>query len=646
MGLLGRTWLKKLLREHPQLRDCMHYASWSKMRRNERPSDQKRVGKGVEPGFQVVLVELMLHKYVMIKGCQGLEHFAKRWRDLAEEQIKRFPDAHTFVFLLDDETNVPQAKSQTQSKRRRGSAGLSADELEALGPHFSRLCNSDPVQFNRRIGELFGAQAAERKMSPFEVFMTKHMLTSQLREDEFEFATRCILAGPYAKLGTGRRVIIDRGIWRPSFHRDIETDPTGGESEPWTRVLKSFRDNISTANLLDEAAVSNAPSRAWILMDRWGVRRLDDMEDQHLVGEADLKIPRYARVFASQRIYVICNDTDLIPILLLAVKDWVPPKGRCPGQLWLDMTTHYDEKPEVANCGVIDMIQLWRNVHRWFATEFSEVLNPVEVWCTLMAMMGTDYLKNPAALGEKRLWSAFSKHFKVRKSLAEAVWTDGHISAALPPDPKTGRLLTRGYYAKTQSLQDGSCRTVKLLLRDTTAGSIYDPKTQRKPGLANCAKHHRVRHISLREDNLMQFVLRAYAAEGPKDASKWPDREWMRGFARRVGWQVGYWYIGDTRCGRQWYDEMAQTADGRSIHGWRWGEDAEAVNEPETAKILAPSGRTIGRKRKAGCLGRRRPHRMVSEPALRVVQYSEFRRYQKSLATVLVAPRENQTKLN
>lgn len=614
----------------------MHYASFSKARRNE-PARQQ-TSKGTEPGFQVVLVELMLHKYVMIKGCQGLKHFAKRWRDLAENQIKRFPDAHTFVFLFDDETNVPQAKSQTQSKRRkREGAGLSHKELKALGPEFSRLCNSNPGEFNRRLGNLFGAEAAARKMSPFEYFMSKHMLTSKLREDEFEFATRCILAGPYAQLGAGRRVIIDRGVWRPSFYRELETDPSQGGAEPWDRVLQSFRDNTD-----HDADDTNAAARAWILMDRWGVRRLDAMEGQHLIGEADLKIPRYARLFASQRVYVICNDTDLIPILLLAVKDWVPPSGRCVGRLWLDMTTHYDEKPTPPRKGVVDILQLWRNIHRWFADEFHEVKNPVEVLCTLMAMMGTDYLKNPPDLGEKRIWGAFSKHYEPQQALAEAVWTDGHISAALPPDYETGRLLTRTYHAESTSIQDASARMVQLLQRDTTSGSIYDPKRQTEPGLPHCPKHHRVRHISLRQDRLMHFVLHAYAAEGTKEASKWPSRDWIRGFVRRVGWQVGYWYAGDTRYGRLWYDEMAQTTNGKSVHGWRWiaevdPADATAdLQDPEETPTSAPTPVTETRKRKAGCLGRRRPHRMISEPSMEVISLSEFRAYQKSLTTVSV----------
>lgn len=633
MGLKGSGWVKTLLRTHPELQDCMHFASDSDARRNERPAGMRHVGKGVEPGFQVVIVELMLHKYVMLTGCQSTHQFFQRWKNLAADQIKRFPDAHTFVFLLDDETNVPQAKGKTQAERRkRGSGGFSPEELEALGPELSRLCNSRPAEFQQRLGQLFGEEASKRSVSPFEVFMTKHMQTSHLREDEFEFATRCILAGPYVLLGEGRRVIIDRGVWRSSFHRDLTTDEKKGDAEAWEHVLWSFRENLSTNHLGPEGP--NPASRSWILMDQWGVRRLDGMEDQHLVGEADLKIPRYARLFSTQRIYVMCKDTDLIAILLMTVKDLVPTKSRCPTQLWLDVTVPSDNKRgQPPKRSVIDMVQLWRNLLRWFADEFTEISNPIEVFCCLLVMMGTDYLKNPASMGEKRIWGSFSKHLKARQCLAKAIWTDGLISGALPPDEATGQLLTQEYFAKVGSMQEASACAQAILMRDTTAGSIYDPKQQSKPGLSHCPKYHHTRHISFRESQIRQFVWEAYAIHGPKDRSKWPSYEWVTAFVRRVTWQLAYWYGGDTAEGRRWFDEMAvHPENGESIYGWRWtpnDDTQQAASKPETeseADHRPP-------KRKAGCLGRHRPRRMVSESTLQVVKISDFRSYHKTIST-------------
>ena len=100
--------MKKLLRTDPRLRVAMHHASYSRARRHEKPVGQKSKGKGVERGFDVVMVELMLRKHALVKGCQSLTMLANRWQALAQEQVKRFPDAHTLIFLFDDETNVPQ----------------------------------------------------------------------------------------------------------------------------------------------------------------------------------------------------------------------------------------------------------------------------------------------------------------------------------------------------------------------------------------------------------------------------------------------------------------------------------------------------------------------------------------------------------
>ena len=648
MGLGGITWLKKLLREDPYLQQCMHYASYSKMRNG------RNTGPGEERGFTVVMVELMLRKHALIKGCRHLEDFSKKWRNLAAEQIRRFPDAHTFVFLFDDETNVPRAKGKTQAKRRKSADNkLTDEELEFLGPEFRYLCNSNPVEFDRRVNNLFCEEAQKRRVSPFEIFMGKHMRTSGMREDEFEFATRCIAAGPYASLGDGKRIIVDRGVWRPSFERCIATDPEEGNEEPWSHVVRSFHHkprNGDTEHLLacargerDSAQEANAAGRAWILMDKWGVRRMDAMDNEHLIGEADLKIPRYARLFAGEDVYVVCHDTDVLVVLLLAVKDWIPRQGKIPGRLFLDMTTHTDEKrkpPRKAPAGtpnppplkgVVDIIALWREIHRWFLREFPGTYNPIEVFSSLLVFMGTDYVENPKAMASGRLWKAFQDN-EARKHLSDAVHTDGHMGAALPADQDTRALLKVTAFSTAANAQEATLSAVRLLLRDVTAGTFYHPK-QQQLGVHHCPAARRRRHLSFRETALSSFLTQAYYVAGPKDATTWPNECWMRAAARRLGWQMAYWYAGDTRMGRQWYNEMAVDEEGVSIFGWHWvPEDPDQTPAPAapppTGSGCLPHHACGG---KPGCLQRHKPHGMVSESAGRVVPTKALRSYLEQL---------------
>ena len=84
MGLGDSGEVKDAIRSDPRLSRCLHYASYSRARRHEISKNEKgnRTGKGIEPGFGVVLVELMLRKRALIKGCQSLKMYARRWREL------------------------------------------------------------------------------------------------------------------------------------------------------------------------------------------------------------------------------------------------------------------------------------------------------------------------------------------------------------------------------------------------------------------------------------------------------------------------------------------------------------------------------------------------------------------------------------
>lgn len=683
-GKGGKPWLKTLLRDESRFQSCLHYASWSRARREERRANQQANanggGKGLERGFGVVMVELMLRKHALVTGAQTIEHFAKRWRELVAEQIARFPDAHTYIFLFDDETNVPQAKSKEQAKRRADpDKKLTPRELELLGERFSRLCNSDPHEFQRRIQQEFGVKARERNCSSFEIFMSKYMHTSGRREDEIEFATRCITAGAYACLGPGKRVLIDRGVWRDSFHRDSETDRYEGGEEPWSSMVRSFKSpddfhserSLGIHSLIQASAdiaddddddqeqaekkrkelqqKAHSASRAWILIDQFGVRRLQEMDGQHLVGEADLKIARYTRLFAGQNIYIVCHDTDELPILLLTIKDWIPTQGKVPGRIMLDLTIPSDDKPKPGRKeptpaqplpplpGVIDMICLWRQVIQWFLDDFPQVRNPIEVFCLMLVLMKTDFVDNPPLLGGTRLWDAF-KNWKLRKHLAGCVMTDGHMGAALPTSELEKALVSGEQFLQAKSQRQANNYMLALLMRDLTKGTRYH-RQQLQSGLDRCPIGRQSRMLSFRENGIAAFIDEAYKLKLAKQTHRWPNLEWRRAEARRVEWNLAYWYMGDTAEGRQYADSMAADSDGKSIFGWEWtlhkgnptstpSLSASSAKDQNQAKTATP---VTGFKRKSGCLGRLRPTGMIAKDSHAVISAENLRNYQRGL---------------
>lgn len=780
MGLGGIAFLKKMLRSDPRFASVMWHASYSSDRNHERPKDMKTVGKGLERGFDVAIVELMLRKYALLKRCRSIEDLAEQWRNLALEQQKRFSDATTMIFLFDDETNVPMAKGKTQRKRRESAggdnSGLTAEEQVILGP-YRYLCNNNPAEFNRRVNGLFEWEASRRgyndrtSVTAFELFMTKHMRTAGLREDELEFATRCIASAEYAHFSDPKcpkRIIVDRGVWRKSYERGPPSkDQYRGGAEPWNEaVAPSFPDvrnipkvpqaiyrqaymdiqkemdryladerggcgsdkivrylerlcavavdafkahrirfedlpNLIRDRLPQQRTVTtllqsgldlynnigsdatygidrvedigdyyddggddddddeedrddgngrgcdNEASRCWILIDGGGVRRLNEMDGSYIIGEADLKIPHYARLFAGSSIFVVCHDTDLLPILLMTVKDWIPKRGQCPGKLVLDMTTPSDVKKRPPLPGVVDIIALWRVIHEWFRWDFREIRNPVEVFCLMIILMGTDYLQNPPMLGPATLWKAFSEK-KLYKHLARSVATDGHMGSALPLHflENDGVVVVGstkefasgsdggggGYYNNNNENRE---EVVRLLSRDLRGGA-FTSEDQEGVGLKKCRPGQRVPGIEVYESAVRRFLLEAYSELKGKMADKWPPEEWFSAQARRVSWQMAYWYQGDTIEGRMFDDEMAQES-GVSIYGWHWIKDGaeedklppDDDDDDDTKPFpLMPSSKG-GETRPQGCLGRKKPKGYVSEPAPTVVSIQRFREIRK-----------------
>jgi len=650
MGLNAKTWFKNILRTDPRF---MKHMSHEKKSRAWK-------GPNIEPDYKVVVVELMLHVRKLVPGCQGIAMFAKRWRDLVASTIGRFPDAETFIFPFDDDRNVPRAKGETQAQRKKN-RGFTPEELEALG-EFRFLCNSNTEGFDDCVLAMFSGRINKitRKPRPaFGVFMEKYFSTGSLREDNIEFATRWIIAGDYVGLGKARRIVVDGGVWRHSFERDIQTDLNQGRSESWKSVKNKFNDFRVLRQRIDPAYTRqelDPASRAMIMIDHWGVRKVDQMDQTHIIGEADLKIPRYVRLMAGRKhIYIDCSDTDLLAILLLMIRDIIPKTGKMLSKVTLNVTTSTDEHPKrprprnpstdpedknywVAGLpplppkmGVVDMVGLWREIHKWYAVEFPTIRNPVESFVLYLIMVGTDYIKNPPRLGEKLLWKAYHDHCLGEKILADLIHTDGRIGTAWIEDDAEAHLLLDIH--ATDSKQDATARIAKLFSRSCDGWGMLAKGNTNKGVPSRFRKH-----ISLNERLIERWLTMAYVlVKNNKDPTT---DQWKRSQARRIGWQIAYWSGGDTLAGRQYEDEMigitqdittkriithriAET--GQSLHGWNWIKNDDAVDSTPPKKRAREYKNHTTSIAKQGDLKRFKPHDYSSTMATIVVELPLFR---------------------
>lgn len=142
------------------------------------------------------------------------------------------------------------------------------------------------------------------------------------------------------------------------------------------------------------------------------------------IGESDVKIVRYVNSVVEGDILVCSYDTDLIPILLLSVRDWIGSSGEINKRVFLDLSpsgfcTHKPgggvikqrggevQDPKDNKRQMLDMVLLWRSIIEDFNMKFPFISDPIEIIVTLMMMSGTDYVETIYGIRCNKIWNAF-----------------------------------------------------------------------------------------------------------------------------------------------------------------------------------------------------------------------------------------------
>ena len=144
------------------------------------------------------------------------------------------------------------------------------------------------------------------------------------------------------------------------------------------------------------------------------------------IGESDVKIVRYVNSVIEGDILVCSYDTDLIPILLLSVRDWIGSSGEINKRVFLDLAprgfcTHKPDgevtkqshggevvqEPREKKRQMLDIVLLWRSIIEDFNMRFPFISDPIEIIVTLMMMSGTDYVETIFGIRCNKIWNAF-----------------------------------------------------------------------------------------------------------------------------------------------------------------------------------------------------------------------------------------------
>jgi hypothetical protein len=138
--------------------------------------------------------------------------------------------------------------------------------------------------------------------------------------------------------------------------------------------------------------ISNSPDHNRI--DQHGNRAKVKPFSFTKTGEADLKMLHYIDKKLGNSFLIRSTDGDVIPILLLNMRNFINKDGNVDIEIWMDRSSLYDEssKATSANKSYVNIVELWRTIITYFKQKFPSIKNPIETFVLMMIITKTDYV--------------------------------------------------------------------------------------------------------------------------------------------------------------------------------------------------------------------------------------------------------------
>lgn len=363
---------------------------------------------GLEAGWRKILLELFGYcfldsmptnvsiKYVIddyfLAGFR-LIYGVDNWGDLRRRVVQRTTgydalskNIEIYIALFDEKRFVPLAKSPTQMKRlEKSSMPLSPEECDAFMPGYTDLHSIDK---NAKPGE----------------YIHRAWITGAAKAKIIAFMTDAFCDVDYPDKSTARRIVID----------GAKVDYLVSNEKLARRNFSHVKNDIDTERYLDPLVAYeceiNIPTKSEHLIgmgkqDGTGFKSCT-LYHSNTVGEADMKIVLHiTRLLPYGNVFINSCDSDMIAILLLNMKDWIDPKtGKIPHSIYLDNTS----AKEGAKSSYVDIVLLWTSILAYFEIHFPNVVNPIEVFVSLMIVSGSDYVESLKQVTTPlQIWKAF-----------------------------------------------------------------------------------------------------------------------------------------------------------------------------------------------------------------------------------------------
>lgn len=476
---------------------------------------------------------------VKINNIGTVAHNIRRLKSDVQKHAPRtfakFPRCSVLVSLVDDSKHTPAAKVPEQKSRARR-PHLEGGDLAELGrlsyvsQHGLDVGAEEAVLTNVLGDRVRVSAKGKPRGTVFHAFMGLLLGTRSRKVDTAHFFTREMLRSPpetFSLFGVPRTLVIDGAVWPPNGRR-------------WRLQSGDEADVDLRDALLYDCTRSGEYDTCALEMDQQGTRRIAPGA-RPLRGEADIKIVAWLRehvplleaqaAVAADRgedppaLWVDCVDTDLIPILLLWARELIDPAtGRMRFRLLLDCTSRKSAKGKEKNLSdeekallqqypaldhewvpsveVYDITELWRQLHTTFQRVFPGIAFPVETFCLLLMMGGTDFVEKPRDLGMGTLWKAFCAGGYALLSRAVVIPSELAPARPAPNDRRPVGIIEahlKEFYRYAY--------TIRLISNRVKLG-LVDPATQTKRAAALLRLHEKLKR--------MDRARRAVAAQARK----------------------------------------------------------------------------------------------------------------------------------
>ena len=292
------------------------------------------------------------------------------------------------------------------------------------------------------------------------------------------------------------------------------------------------------------------------------------------VGEGDFKIAHWiSQTPAGSHIFVRSSDSDMLPILLMHMRRWcqkrVDPEtgassGSIPYSIYID--TNGPVKNILNERPVLDIVQLFRDVHMYMRKTYPWVRHPIETLCAFMLMSGSDYIKLPkrdADTGEM-----ISVGMGLPQIGPRAIWT------AFNHPTCREVMFPRG-------MQQHPPVRIDAVVDDTTTRIAIAVDERRIYNFVGFMYHRLIFKEYPSADLFFQTPGGRYDFTAARKVASVrfmpPDERDTFVFVRQVAWNLGYLVNGTTES--PFDDPFCKNASGVSIYGWRDGAQMDITRE-------------------------------------------------------------------